>query len=74
MPFSASASGLSVNGLVTQIIGFAGGPTSGNGSAEAPAPVAQALAQRHLQNTSEETIASLSRLIEQAGQSGGGVH
>ena len=68
MPFSASASGLSVTGLVNQIIGFAGGPSSANGSAEAPAPVAQALAERHLENTSEETIASLSRLIEQAGQ------
>jgi phthiocerol/phenolphthiocerol synthesis type-I polyketide synthase C len=71
MPFSASASGLSVNGLVTQIIGFAGGPTTGNGSAEAP--VAQALAQRHLENTSEEQLASLSRLVEQAGQRSGEV-
>jgi acyl transferase domain-containing protein/NADPH:quinone reductase-like Zn-dependent oxidoreductase/acyl carrier protein/SAM-dependent methyltransferase len=75
MPFSASASGLSVNGLVTQIIGFAGGPTTGaNGSAEAPAPVAQALAGRHLENASEETITSLSRLIEQAGQQSGERH
>jgi NAD(P)-dependent dehydrogenase (short-subunit alcohol dehydrogenase family) len=74
MPFSASASGLSVTGLVTQIIGFAGGPGTGNGSVEAPAPVAQALAERHLENTSEETIASLSRLIEQAGQRTGEVH
>ena len=74
MPFSASASGLSVTGLVSQIIGFAGGPSSGNGSVEAPAPVAQALAERHLENTSEETIASLSRLIEQAGQRTGERH
>jgi acyl transferase domain-containing protein/NADPH:quinone reductase-like Zn-dependent oxidoreductase/acyl carrier protein len=74
MPFSASASGLSVTGLVNQIIGFAGGPSTGNGSAEAPAPVAQALAERHLENTSEETIASLSRLIEQAGQRTGERH
>jgi len=59
---------------VSQIIGFAGGPSTGNGSAEAPAPVAQALAERHLENTSEETIASLSRLIEQAGQRTGEVH
>jgi acyl carrier protein len=74
MPFSASASGLSVNGLVTQIIGFAGGPNTGNGAAEVPAPVAHALAGRHLENTSEETIASLSRLIEQAGQRSGERH
>ena len=60
-----------MNGLVTQILGFAGGPSTSNGSAEAPAPVAQALAGRHLENTSEETIASLSRLIEQAGQQSG---
>ena len=74
MPFSASASGLSVTGLVNQIIGFAGGPSIGAGSVEAPAPVAQALAGRHLENTSEETIASLSRLIEQAGQRSGERH
>jgi NAD(P)-dependent dehydrogenase (short-subunit alcohol dehydrogenase family)/acyl carrier protein len=74
MPFSASASGLSVNGLVTQILGFAGGPSTSSGAAEVPAPVAHALAGRHLENASEETITSLSRLIEQAGQQSGGSH
>jgi acyl transferase domain-containing protein/NADPH:quinone reductase-like Zn-dependent oxidoreductase/short-subunit dehydrogenase/acyl carrier protein len=74
MPFSASASGLSVNGLVTQIIGFAGGPGTANGSGEGPAPLGQALAQRHLENASEETLASLSRLVEQASSRTGDVH
>ena len=71
MPFSASASGLSVSGLVSQIIGFAGGTPTGNGSGDAPAPVAQALAQRHLENASDEALASLSRIVEQAGQKTG---
>ncbi len=71
MPFSASASGLSVSSLVSQIIGFAGGGTMGNGSGDAPAPVAQALAQRHLENASDEALASLSRIVEQAGQKTG---
>jgi NAD(P)-dependent dehydrogenase (short-subunit alcohol dehydrogenase family)/acyl carrier protein len=74
MPFSASASGLSVSGLVTQIIGFAGGPSAANGAVGGPAPLNQALAQRHLENASEETLASLSRLVEQAGQRSGDVH
>ena len=71
MPFSASASGLSVSSLVGQIIGFAGGAPTGNGSGDAPAPVAQALAQRHLENASDEALASLSRIVEQAGQKTG---
>jgi len=71
MPFSASASGLSVSSLVNQIMGFAGAPSQTNGSGETPAPVAQALAQRHLENASDEALASLSRIVEQAGQKTG---